>query len=134
MFVYSTSITGKTNSDADQIIDVSDHYNQGPFLQHVADNWQGHFEPYLTATDAGHTPDAGTAAVYGVPKGATFSSSGHTDGNVDKGMMLLGTVDLTNADHSELMVEWSGVYDYLVIVPDSLDADCSYDFYVTAWA
>lgn len=131
--LFKASLTGQTQAMADAILDVRKSHNvRGT---EPCDHWQAHFEIYDANGDA-HVPAAGTAAVYGVPVGATFSETDHVDGNVDRGMMLLGTVDLTNADHSALMVNMGNypqAWDYFVIVPDSLDADVSYDFIVTAW-
>jgi hypothetical protein len=110
--IWTVSVSDKVQSDGDQSFDISDF----PVGYRHLSNWQGHFE--LSAT-----PTAGTASIYGVPvEGAAAKK------------VLLAEVDLTSTDALALIKHWVGVYDSIVISPDSFDADKTYSFILTAYS
>ena len=109
---WTESVSGKAQSDGDQTFDISDF----PVGYRLLDNWQIHFEPSAT-------PSAGTASIYGVPKGGAAAKK-----------VLLKEVDLTSTAAEALIKIWAGVYDSIIISPDSLDADKTYAAVLTGWA
>jgi len=127
--IFHAKITGKTQSDGDQSLDVRDSYGNmdlsagGRFRAYkIPDDWQAHFEIRLIADGTAHIPTAGSAKIYGVPKGGT-----------EKGKVLIDEIDLKSTQVEALITGWVGVYDKIIVSPSSLDADCEYDFIVTAY-
>jgi len=113
-----TDIVDKGNGD--QEVDVSSSYepNRGEVRPGAFHEWQIHLE----IKDSGGSiasPAAGTATIYGVPAGGTTA-----------GKVSLGTIDVTG---TELMQEFSGIFDTIIVSMGSLTAGYTYSAPITAW-